>query len=327
MKIAGIYNPFDRFSFNNHTCFLNGERTDRQLSVFPSWLLKQFQLEDKPFKLLDERIVTYKDITVPISGKAEEAIPNLEEKIEAAFSRGYSSVKDLDEQLLFQWIGKLVYGIIHFEIRAGIRQQHAIGEEFNFSQSLIHKFGNLQMMLQSLTRNVVFEGVLPWSILIFPLDNPDNTFGYRDEINTLTFSLKLNDFGIIACLQDNGANRNHHREILGKVEGKRLHPIQFEELCAKFYYSAYLFNRLPEYTFLPTDEAVFVESMPFYSISGKPLFDSWQNKTYGQVLENFWKPWDYTLFEIIKDPEKPLSFLTDAEENFIESDALDIKDR
>jgi hypothetical protein len=31
-------------------------------------------------------------------------------------------------------------------------------------------------------------------------------------------------------------------------------------------------------------------------------------QNYGQVLENFWKPWGHTLFEIIKNPTAPMSY-------------------
>jgi hypothetical protein len=48
----------------------------------------------------------------------------------------------------------------------------------------------------------------------------------------------------------------------------------------------------------------------------------WQNKVYGQVLENFWKPWGLLLFEIIKNPEHPLSFLLDEDKNFKPSDTV-----
>lgn len=319
-----LYNPFDRFTFNEQTCFLTGEKAQHKIPVFPEWVSEQFQLREKPFKMLDERIVTYKDITVPVSDPAFGILTEFETELSKAFEGGYKAVRQLEEHVLFQWIAKFVYGIIHYEIRSGIRQQLATGEDFNFSQSLIHKFSNLQQMLQSLVRPVVFEGVLPWSILVFPVENGPDTFSYRDEINTLTFSLRMKDFGIIACLQDNGANKTYHREILDKVAGQRLHPIQFEELCGRFFYSAYLFNRLPEYTVLPTNEAVYIESMPFYSINGKPLFDQWQNKTYGQVLENFWKPWGFILFEILKDPENPMGFLLDKDRNFRIPDSINL---
>jgi hypothetical protein len=44
-------------------------------------------------------------------------------------------------------------------------------------------------------------------------------------------------------------------------------------------------------------------SRPLRGTSSKPLFDDWMNKTYGQVLENFWKNWGFLLLEIIKTPK------------------------
>ena len=156
------------------------------------------------------------------------------------------------------------------------------------------------------------------------MNNEADLFGYRDEINTLTFSLRIRDFGLIICLQDNGANRVYHKEILGKIAGQTLHPIQFEEFNARIFYSAYLFNRLPEYNILPVGEETYIEAMPLRGMSSKPLFDAWQNKTYGQVLENFWKKWGFLLLEIIKDPENPMSFLLDSDGDTINGSRIEL---
>lgn len=323
-----FYNPFDKFDFAPDTCFLSGQKltsTEEVIPVFPRWMMTQFDLEDKPFKLLDESLTSYKNLTVPCATNVyNNAIEPLEKEIENAFLKGYQAVNELDKLHLFQWIGKIIYGILYNEIKIGIKQQLAIGEPFNFSQSLQHKFGNLHLMLQSLIHKVEFDGPSPWSIQVFEVNNAPETFTYRDEINTLVFSVKLKDFGIIACLQDNGTNSIYHREFLEKIDNKKLHPIQFEELCARFFYSAYLFNRLPEYTILPTPDALCIEPMPLRGISNTPPFDLWQNKTYGQVLENFWKPWGFSLFEIIKNPEKPMSFILDENEHFILPETIDL---
>ena len=318
--VEPLYEPFKTFQFGYQHCFLSGKKlqsSEESISVFPLWFIKRFGLEEKAFKLLDESITTYKDIKIPCeTGINEQYLEPLELEIENAFAAGYRGLKTLPEQKLFQWIAKLVYGIIYHEIRQGMRQQAAQGENFNLSQSLQFKFSKLHLMLQSLMRPVVFEGINPWSICLFKLDQEPDFFSYRDEINTLSFSLRAGDFGIIACLQDNGTNAAYHRDILEKISNHSLQPIQFEEICARFFYSAYLFNRLPEYTVLPTDEAIFVEAMPLQGISSKPIFDHWENKTYGQVLENFWKPWGFVLLEIIKDPDNPMSFLLDEQGTF-----------
>jgi hypothetical protein len=67
----------------------------------------------------------------------------------------------LDGLKLFQWAGKLLYGIIFNEIQAGIKMHASQGEEFNISQAIIHKFSHLHLMLQSVNLPIEFEGLNP----------------------------------------------------------------------------------------------------------------------------------------------------------------------
>lgn len=314
-----LYNPFIKFTFDNQTCFLTGEKLsseDEQIQVFPVWMMRAFDLEEKPFKLLDESMVTYKALKLPCSADAALALEHVESAVARAMATGYAAVKDLDESVLFQWVAKILYGVVFNEIQTGVRQSVLSGEEMNFSQALVHKFRNLHAMLQSVFYPTVFEIKNPFSVLVLPVDNAPETFLYRDEINTLIFSLRMHDFAIIATLQDNGTHAIYHEDILAIIVDRILHPIQFEEICARYFYSAYLFNRLPDYTFMEADEVIYVEPMPLNDWTMKPIFDHWQVKTYGQVLENFWKPWGFTLFEIIKDPNNPMSFILDGEGSF-----------
>ena len=314
-----LYNPFLDFKFDNKTCFLSGASLvseEEKIQVFPVWLMQTYDLEDKPFKMLDENISTYKQLQLPCSAAIAEKFEQLEQKVQQAANEGYEAMSKLDQVSLFQWIAKIVYGVVFNEIQAGVKQAFLSGEQLNFSQALVQKFRNLHVMLQSIYLDMEFEHTNPFHIQLFKVDNPENTFMYRDEINTLVFSIRINDFALVATLQDNGTNSIYHKEVLKLVENKLLHPIQFEEICARYFYSAYLFNRLPEYTYMEVNDKVFVEPMPLNDWTLKPIFDPWQAKTYGQVLENFWKPWGYLLFEIIKDPENPMSFITDEFRNF-----------
>jgi hypothetical protein len=325
---AKIYNPFDQSNFSNKTCFLTGDKLsseEEKIQVFPQWLMSRYNLEDQPFKLLDESMATYKDLKLPCSATInQQYLEPLEQEIATAFTAGYDAVSQLDELKLFQWAGKLLYGIIFNEIQSGIKQQYANGEEFNISKAIIHKFSHLHLMLQTLNLPLILEDFKPFSLFLFKVNNAENEFGYRDEINTLTFSLRINDFGLIICMQDNGANQHYHREFLEKIQGHVLHPIQYEEFSGRVFYSAYLFNRLPEYNILPVNDEIFIEAMPLRGMSSKPLFDDWLNKIYGQVLESFWKNWGYLLLEIIKDPEHPMTFLTDAGGDFISADTIEL---
>ncbi len=305
---TAIYNPFHRFDFNYNKCFLTGSEVSDRVSVFPSWLIERGMLGDLAFKMLDESMVRYADLWLPASKEVAESAAALDEDIQAAFNAGHSAVKELPEIKLFQWVSLRMFGIIYQEINRGLQQQKLSGEAFNFSQGLSRKFSNLHIMLQSLVRPVEFEGPRPWSIYIFEIENPEDKFMYRDEINTLIYSLRIGNVGMIVCLQDNEESKQYHRDLLEACKERILSLIQFEEVCARFFYSAYLFNRLPDYSVVEAHGSLFIEPMPMH-MNNAAIFDKWQNKTYAQVLENFFKPWGYTMFEILKDPEKPMTFL------------------
>jgi hypothetical protein len=323
-----IYAPFEKFNFSNTKCFLTGDAlqsNEEKIQVFPQWLMSLYQLENQPFKLLDESIATYKDLKIPCSALVNEAfLEPLENEVAAAFMKGYEGVAALDEMQLFRWIAKLLYGIIFNEIQSGIKMMHEQGEEFNISQAIIHKFSHLHLMLQSINLSLHLDGFKPFSLFLFKVKNNPKEFGYRDEINTQTFALRIKDFGMVMCLQDNGANATYHHDLYEQLKGDTLHPIQFEEFSARVFYSNYLFNRLPEYNILPVGDDIYIEDMPLRGMSSKPLFDEWTNKIYAQVLENFWKNWGFLLLEILKNPEKPVSFLFDSDGNKISGETIDL---
>jgi len=310
---SSVYQPFKNFDFKYKNCFLSGDTFNTpivEIPILPEWLLKVANFTgEEQIKLLDESVRSYNALKVPCNTELlSHFLDPLEEKIATAFSDGYAAVSQLDEVSLFRWIGKFMYSLIYIEMNAAVRLQQLSADGVNMSQGLMHKFGNLHTMIQGIYLDVVFEDFSPWSIVVVPLDEKETAFSFRDEINTMTFSMKLGDFGIIACLQDNGTNKKFHGELLQQIEGKDLSAPQFEELCARFYYSAYLFNRLPEYAILPVEGSIYIDAMPLRGTLNKPLFDHWQHKTYAQVLQDFWKPWGHTLFEIIKDPTKPMSY-------------------
>jgi len=309
---TGLYNPFQNFDFLYKTCFLSGKTFNSpviQVPLLPKWLLEQAGLSgEEQIQFLDESIRSYNALVIPVNTEINEQFLNpLEDKIEAAFAIGYDAVSALPELDLFNWIGKFLYGFVYIEMHSALRKEMT-ADGLNMSQSLMMKFANLNFMMQNLYTSLEFEDFSPWSITVVKLENGETPFSFRDEINTLTFSLKMKDFGIIACLQDNGTNKRYHQDLINEIKGKALTAEQFEELSARFYYSAYLFNRLPEYTFMHVEGTTYIEAMPLRGNMTKPLFDVWQHKVYAQVLENFWKPWGYVVFEIIKNPDEPMSF-------------------
>lgn len=310
MKEAILYDPFKSFDLVGAKCFLTGVPVSRgidTLSVFPEWLMEEEDLFDKPFKLLDETYCTYSDLKLGVSADVHSAINVLQEKVKQAFTNNDPSlVTDVE---WYQWAGIIVYGLVGAEIKNGLKSEEYKEEGFRVSPILVQKFRTLHNFLQSIVLPFEFDIPKPFSLFIYKLNSDDaiQKLEHRNEINTLTFSFRYKNLGILICLLDEEYNKNYHAELLKSIEGKTLDPIQFEELSAKVYYSNYLFSLIPEFSFNEHNGTIYVSNKEI-GIGIRTIFEKWDEKTYAQVLEAFWKPWKYSRIEILKNPEKAMSF-------------------
>ena len=312
--ITPLYNPFKNFDFSPQTCFLTGQKLhsfkEEQISVFPEWILDRYSLRDKTFKMLEGSSLRYKDMKMPcFESVIENAITPLEEEIEKAFSVGYDAVKEIPEERLFQWMAKLMYGVLYQDISIERRKPVVDGKEFTLPLFLQERFGKLHSVLQSLVCPMDLNGSKLWSIKVFKINISKDVFNYKDETTNLNFSLGMNDFGIIACLQDNGAVAIDQERITDIFLNKVLHPIQFQELSARFIYANYLLNSYAEYTMQSTEEKLIIESAPLTGTANKPLFSYWDDDMFAQVLAIYWKPWGIEKDQIIEFGNSPISYL------------------
>lgn len=308
-----LYNPFEDFTLTPNVCFITGEKiadTEKRITVFPEWLMNRYALREKTFTMLgDGNIVNYQSLTLPCAPLVKNKLEGLEEEIQNAFTTGYEAVKKLPEERLFLWMAKLVYGILYNDLSIALKEQNRRGEKFRLSPYLTLRFRNLQLMLQSLVLPIEYGGFKPWSIEVVKINYSKDVFNYKDETNKLNFSLGMNNFGIVCCLQDNGENSKYHKTLMGKILEKTLHPIQFEELCGRFIYSNYLLKNPPEYNVLFSEGRFCIVQLPLENGLQQPLFNLWEDEMFGQVLANYWKPWGIPMSEIVSFPNAPISFL------------------
>lgn len=308
-----IYNPFEEMHFDMQTCFLTGQTlpSDTELfSVFPEWVLNRYNLSDQTFKMLDEGTrVPYKHLKVPFAQDVVEQMNALEVEIEKAFSAGYDEVVKIPEERLFQWMAKLMLGVLFEDLRIAQTKLAAQNDSLRLSAFLKARFQKLHSMLQSLVVPMEFKGLKPWTIRIFKVKYSKDLFNYKDETNNLNFSLSMNDFGIVACLQDNGEVGKKFDELTNRIGNQTLHPIQFEELCSKFIYANYLLTSYASYDVTLDENKVTIESLPLVAKPNTDLYDYWDDNMYGQVLANYWKPWGLTMKDIIQFPNPPISFI------------------
>lgn len=302
-----LFNPFQDLIFDKHFCFLSGDLTSETITVFPQWLMDHFKFGDERVEMMDKaKSYHYSDLTLPCSQRVKTAFDELDIKIQAAYKNGFEGMNALDQTLLFQWTGRMVYGLLYYEMVYERDRLLRKGEEFVLSMNLKQRFGHFHLMLQSLIEPILFVGKKPWTIAVFPLKYSADIFSYRDDAINLMFSFGVNGFGFIACLQDNGVIGEKQQELLDKMKGYVLHPVQFEELYARFHYSDYILNYKPQYKIESQVDGIVIEVDTDVK---PPVFGLWDQDIFAQLLTNYWQVYGIEKEEILQFQKPPLSFL------------------
>ena len=305
-----LFNPFDDLIFDEHFCFLSGALTNETIKVFPEWLMDHFKFGDEKIEMLDKvKSYQYSDLELPCSPEVKNAFADLDVKIQNAYKKGYEGMASLDEELIFQWTGRIVYGLLYYEMVYERDRLQRRGEEFSLSPYLKERFRLFHLMLQSLIEPVSFSERKPWSIAVFPLKYSADIFSYRDDTVNLLFQMGVNGFGLIICFQDNGVIGKRNEEILDKMKGHVLHPIQFEELYARFHYYDYILQHRPEYKIENSESEIIIESLPMKPTETRPLFGFWDEDIFAQLQANYWSVYGIEREDIIKFQKPPLSYL------------------
>lgn len=308
------FNPFENLKFDSNICFLSGETLTSQhdtISVFPEWLMQQFQLHDKSFTMIDfVTPILYKNLILPCSENVKNKFNQLDLEIQEVFQNGYNAIKLIDEQKLFLWMSRIIYGILYHDLKLEKEKKELKNDILQISESLKNKFHLFHLMLQSIIYPIQFSEQKPWSIAIVGVKYSKDVFNFRGDPIKLIFSLGLNGFGIVASLHDNGFVKEKESELLNKIGDTILHPIQFEELIARFNYNHFLLKKQPKYNINETQQGILIHSL----LGSKnddidSVFHLWNDNIFADVLTDYWKPWGLQKKDIISFPNAPISFL------------------
>lgn len=308
--ISSLYRPFEDLIFDDHFCFLSGQLTTETISVFPEWLLEHYEFGDERVEMMD-KMKTYRfgDLKMPCAPHVKEAFEQLDSKFREAFKTRYEGISKMDEESLFLWTGRIVYGLLYQELIYERNRIQRKGKELDLSPYLKERFGLFHLMLQSLIEPIYFKGKKPWSMTVFPLKYSEDIFSYRDDTVNLLFQMGVDGFGIIVCFQDNGAIGERLNDMLMKMKGHVLHPVQFEELYAHFHYSDYILQQKPKYIIEETENSITIEALPMEPSEGRPLFGFWDEDIFAQLLANYWSVYGIQKEEILQFQKPRLSYL------------------
>ena len=319
-----LYDPFEKMQFTDTNCFLCGTNItpDHRAPVFAAWLQERYGLQNKELLLLDKSVTTFDQLTIPCCDRCHtHYLLPLEAKIEAAAARGIEGLKALEEQELFQWIGKMYYGTLVTELikeaNPLIMPEYAVSED----PKMLGKFRTFYQVLQSLRVPMVFSDFIPCSLFLLEINPTEDQlpFEYQDELTTMCFSIKLGSVAIVCKLLDNGIIKSAMGKLYQRTQGRQLHPIHLAEFKARVFYAAYIFSVVPEYFVRPVkpeDDHLVLDTL-IDDITNE-VFNPWEMLAYAHMLEEMLKPWSIREQEILISPGQPLSFLLDEENNFKE---------
>ncbi|RDC65143.1 hypothetical protein [Adhaeribacter pallidiroseus] len=317
-----LYNPFQQLSFIHKNCFLCGQPVNptEVIPIFPDWLTTSYNLAHQELLLLDKSILTYAELTLPCCTNCREHhLGPLEQKVQAAATQGLAGWQQLDPKILFQWLGKIFYGLLVREINA--EQDPLIKPPFLLTEDIymLDKMQSFFKVLQSIRVPMQFADFMPCSVFIAPLqpDADSPAFEFRDDLHTMMISIKQGNTLLVSCLLDNGILKEALHRLWHPLTGKALYPKQAAEFQAQVYYAAYLLNVIPEYfvrPVKPSDDMLVLDTL-IDDITAS-VFNPWQLSGYTQMFEEMLKRWGITATEILQDPLHPLSFIFDAAGNF-----------
>jgi hypothetical protein len=233
-------------STSDDVCFLCGASgQDVTLEhVFPKWLQRRFNLWTQRVGLLNDSLIQYRQLTIPACARCNNVdLSRLESAVAKAVDGGYATASSLDPYLWYLWAGKLFYGVLRRELN--LFRNRAKPEEGSIvSDSLLKSFSNLYLFLQGIRKKHEFTSEPPYSVLVCNLHDLGHlrNYGFRDNMIHMTVSVRMGDIALLVSLEDGGLTTESYGRFVGEVAGRKLHPIQFDELTAKVAYQVALLN-------------------------------------------------------------------------------------
>lgn len=290
--------------FAPDVCFLCGvdlvKENSRPEHVIPQWMQRRYNLWNQTMQLQNGTSIRYSQLVVPCCATCNGGpLKALEDRVAAAMTEGHRAFEAVDELTLFQWAGKIFYGLLFRE--GFLRQDRSSSSgETIVSEEMLENIRVHHLFLQSLRRPVKFDGFSPFSVFRVPLVDSDartDNFWFSDSYPGLMLTITVGGTGLLVSMQDNGLLRQMLGTLEEQLADQPLTMTEFLELDAQLTYLRLKMNRTPKYLIIGSSTEsgpVSVISPPLAGFSGTPLFDRGHVEEYAQLLGRNWsaKPAD-----------------------------------
>jgi hypothetical protein len=295
-KTPKAFRPINGRIYSRNRCFYCGNllRTKNSKEhVFPKWLQEKFNLWDQTIHLLNGTTIQYSKLTVPCCQTCNTThLSKLENRVKRYLFNEPIAVARRHSGDILIWVMKILLGIIYAERLLPLQRSKPAGRRI-IPSHMRDSLAMTHFFVQGLDLKIEFEAEgklrVPGSVFLFNLKeypDPVTHFHFRDDINTLSVFMRLGNRGIIATA-DGGALDFEIGPVVKQDGAIKLHPVQFDEIGAKIFYKASLFNRTAKYITSHYKKTYRVMQMPLAGLSGKPVFNPWDHKIYAQYLASF----------------------------------------
>ena len=297
---------FDSQKLSDEYCFLCGENLSAggtQEHVFPKWLQRKHNLWNESLVLLNHTSIKYSQLKVPCCGECNNThLGSLENRVRSAVEKGYEASSLLPNLVIYQWIGKIFYGILRKELGL-LLDRRAVDKGTIVQKELMESFSSLHIFLQSIRRPLEFLGDLPFSVLTLNLyyQEGESSFNFQDSLKGMICSLRTNDVGFIVALEDMG--------IIGASYGRY---VQFDELYAKCLYQVSLINHTPNFITSTNVEDPSVPSTVAMFSNRPRNINAWEQSMFAEYLFNILsKSYEIVFDEIFFPPDQVATWMSD----------------
>lgn len=306
--------PFENMNLDDAYCFLCGNRMGEDVTredVLPRWLQRKHNLSSEKLTLVNGTHIKYSQLKIPCCSECNnEHLSRFENDISSAIKQGYSATLEIDPQMLFLWGAKIIYGIIRKNLSLPLDQSQPEKGSL-LSKKFAKSYHDLHCFMQGIRRPMEFIGPLPFSVLVANLHDLGygRDFGFRDSLVSQTLCIRSGEVGIIIALADAGFNDHTYSRYLQEVDGRKIHPIQFDELFAKVTYQSHRLVSSPYFTVSANkDKSVPIQVVPH--LPSNPVIKDWDQREFADYLETAMEKWNLPIDSFFVPPDRVHTFLT-----------------
>jgi hypothetical protein len=231
--------------------------------------------------------IRYRRLTIPCCRECNTRhLHAIEEEVSRATLDGPKAVARIEPLTLFLWLGKIFYGLLYKELFL-TRERNSGGKGPIVSRAQLRAFALHHLFLQAARLPFKFLPAVPASMFVFKISPPHDIrlrWDFRDSLRHMTVSCRVGEVGILAALQDGGAQRDSKETFWKRYQKFTLAPLHFTELSSAFFYSSSLVNRVPKFLIIEAQGIVNVVQNPLQGFSLKPIFDPWDQEQFARLL-------------------------------------------